>query len=147
MCYIIQSIPAEGVMPSPASVHVHLEEAEDILDLLGPDPSALLTQIIEENDITGEKTIVKTVFSCYNQPINVRKEADTIVEKDIGAIIKAARIKNSLSQTELGMKIGYGESTAGRAIRQYESGERRPSIDKIRPLANALNLSLDDLIP
>ena len=69
--------------------------------------------------------------------------------KDIPAIIKAARIRCGYTQQELGEKLGYEGSAEGQArvIRAIESGKRGVPIDKIRPLAAALNLTLDDLIP
>lgn len=68
--------------------------------------------------------------------------------KDIPAIIKAARIRSGMTQKELGTKCGYPEdSDSGRLVRQWESGRRPVPLEKIRPLAAALNLTLDDLIP
>lgn len=67
--------------------------------------------------------------------------------KDIPAIIKAARIKCGYTQQELGAKIGYEGESQARLIRYFETGKRGVPIDKIRPLAAALGLTLDDLIP
>lgn len=68
--------------------------------------------------------------------------------KDIPAIIKAARIRCGYTQQELGLKVGYTEQNdIGGIIRQWETGRRPVPIDKIRPLAAALGLTLDDLIP
>lgn len=70
------------------------------------------------------------------------------IQKDIPAIIKAARIRCGYTQKELGEKCGYTEQNdIGRLVRQWESGQRPVPLDKIRPLAAALNLTLDDLIP
>ena len=67
--------------------------------------------------------------------------------KDRPATIKAARIRCGFTQKELGLKMGHPESSADNIVRQWESGRRPVPIDKIRPLAAALNLTLDDLIP
>ena len=68
--------------------------------------------------------------------------------KDIPAVIKAARIKCGYTQKELALKCGYTEDNdCGTLIRRWENGTRPVPIDKIRPLAAALNLTLDDLIP
>ena len=68
--------------------------------------------------------------------------------KDIPAIIKAARIRCGYTQKELAMHCGYSEEgDPARLVRQWESGRRPVPLDKIRPLAAALNLTLDDLIP
>ena len=69
------------------------------------------------------------------------------MQKDIPAIIKAARIRCGYTQQELGEKLGYSESTSSAIVRRWENGTRPVPIDKIRPLAAALNLTLDDLIP
>lgn len=67
--------------------------------------------------------------------------------KDIPAIIKAARIRCGYTQQELGEKLGYAGESANAIMRAWETGRRPVPIDKIRPLAAALNLTLDDLIP
>jgi len=67
--------------------------------------------------------------------------------KDIPAIIKAARIRSNMTQQELGEKLGYEGDSAQVTVRRWESGARPVPLDKIRPLAAALNLTLDDLIP
>ena len=67
--------------------------------------------------------------------------------KDIPAIIKAARIRCGCTQQELGEKLGYEGRSAEVTVQRWESGSRPVPLDKIRPLAAALNLTLDDLIP
>lgn len=67
--------------------------------------------------------------------------------KNIPDIIRAARIRSGLTQQELGEKLGYAPASAGPMIRQFESGKAPVPIVKIRALAAALNLTLDDLIP
>lgn len=67
--------------------------------------------------------------------------------KDIPAIIKAARIRCGYTQQELGEKMGYEGRSAEVTVQRWESGSRPVPIDKIRALAAALNLTLDDLIP
>ena len=67
--------------------------------------------------------------------------------KDIPAIIKAARLRCGYTQQELGEKMGYEGQSAPVAVRQWESGRRPVPIDKIRPLAAAMNLTVDDLVP
>ena len=67
--------------------------------------------------------------------------------KDIPATIKEARIRCGYTQQELGEKMGYSESTASATVRRWELGVRPVPIEKIRPLAAVLGLTLDDLIP
>ena len=67
--------------------------------------------------------------------------------KDIPAIIKAARIKCGYTQRELGEKLEYEGRSAEVTVQRWESGARPVPLEKIRALASALNLTLDDLIP
>lgn len=69
------------------------------------------------------------------------------MQKDIPATIKAARIRCGYTQQELGEKMGYANDSGVVTVRRWENGTRPVPIDKIRPLAAALNLTLDDLIP
>ena len=68
-------------------------------------------------------------------------------QKDIPAIIKAARIRAGLTQKELGEKIGYSGESQERAIRNIENGSRGVPIEKARALITALDLTFDDIIP
>ena len=67
--------------------------------------------------------------------------------KNIPDIIKAARVQAGFAQKELGEKLGYEGRSAEVTVQRWESGARPVPLDKIRPLAAALNLTLDDLIP
>lgn len=67
--------------------------------------------------------------------------------KDIPATIKAARIRCGYTQQELGEKLGYEGESANATMRKWETGKTPVPLVKIRPLAAALNLTLDDLIP
>ena len=67
--------------------------------------------------------------------------------KDIPAIIKAARITAGMTQKELGEHMGYIGRSAEVTVQRWENGTRPVPLEKIRALANALNLTLDDLIP
>lgn len=70
-----------------------------------------------------------------------------IAMKDIPAIIKAARTNVGYTQQELGEYMGYSPESAGPMIRSWESGRRPVPLEKIRALASALNLTVDDLVP
>lgn len=67
--------------------------------------------------------------------------------KDIPAIIKAARIRCGYTQKELAEKLGYTSGSGDATLRTWESGKRPIPMEKIRPLAAALNLTVDDLVP
>ena len=64
----------------------------------------------------------------------------------IGEIIKEARIKKGLTQDELGTICGF-EKNPGLNIRHWESDRNPVPVDRLRRLAAALDLPLDDLIP
>lgn len=56
--------------------------------------------------------------------------------------LKELRMQNSLTQAELGMRIGKKQVT----ISQYETGIRKPNLLTARKLADALDISLDTLL-
>ena len=61
----------------------------------------------------------------------------------IGENIKRYRLQNGWTQQELGTKIGISKN----AIGNYEKGFRSPKKDTMFDLANAFNISIDDLFP
>ena len=61
----------------------------------------------------------------------------------IGENIKRYRLQNGWTQQELGAKIGISKN----AIGNYEKGFRSPKKDTMFDLANAFNVSIDDLFP
>ena len=68
-------------------------------------------------------------------------------KKEIGVVIgeniKRYRLQNGWTQQELGAKIGISKN----AIGNYEKGFRSPKKDTMFDLANAFNISIDDLFP
>lgn len=56
--------------------------------------------------------------------------------------IKRARVNKNLSQEQLGTLINVSNAT----ICNYEKGTRKPSIEKLIALSNALEVSLDYLL-
>ena len=70
----------------------------------------------------------------------MNKEEIAIV---IGENIKRYRLQNGWTQQELGAKIGMSKN----AIGNYEKGFRSPKKDTMFDLANAFNISIDDLFP
>lgn len=56
--------------------------------------------------------------------------------------LKDLRTGSGLTQEELGKKVGVGKMT----VSQYETGSRRPDIETLEALADALNVSVDYLI-
>ena len=64
-----------------------------------------------------------------------------------GDKIKSARKAAGLTQKQLGLACGYIESSAERIVQKWEHSSCVPPLDKIRPLATALKVSIDYLIP
>ena len=56
------------------------------------------------------------------------------------APIRSARIALGLTQQQLGERIGYTGRTAELTIQAIESGRRKVPRDKVKTLANLLNL-------
>ena len=62
--------------------------------------------------------------------------------KQLGAVIKNARIKNGLSQEQLAEQLGVSPTH----VKHMESGRRKPSVEILFQLAYILHFSLDALI-
>ncbi|WP_301965292.1 helix-turn-helix domain-containing protein [uncultured Ruminococcus sp.] len=56
--------------------------------------------------------------------------------------LKELRIKNNLTQTDLGEKIYLSRAT----ISKYEQGKMEPNIDTIIELSNIFKVSIDELL-
>jgi transcriptional regulator with XRE-family HTH domain len=56
--------------------------------------------------------------------------------------LKELRIKNNLTQTDLGEKIYLSRTT----ISNYEQGKMEPNIDTIIELSNIFKISIDELL-
>ena len=63
-------------------------------------------------------------------------------KEQVGARLERFRNDAGLSQTQLAAAVGTSQS----AISQMESGDRKPSFDMLRRLAQALNISTAHLL-
>lgn len=104
---------------------------------------ALSTKIgaINENDaarlrqlnfIADASEVLNLKFGQYY--VNGKKAFDTQYRKEFGQRLKAARLELSLSQGDVGRKIGLSRN----AYQTYELGQRDPSIATIRHLTKIL---------
>lgn len=59
----------------------------------------------------------------------------------LGQKIKRIRIFRGMTQKELGIKVGYGESSADVRIAQYEAGKRIPKRETILSMAEILKVN------
>jgi transcriptional regulator with XRE-family HTH domain len=62
--------------------------------------------------------------------------------KAIGQIIKSKREEKGLSQDQLAQRLDVTKST----ISSYETGQRRPTIDRVKILASVLEVDQSDLL-
>ena len=69
------------------------------------------------------------------------------MERTFGEIVRENRLARGLTQKQLGILSGYKETTAMRAIQFIEKDQREPDIGKLRPMAEALGITLEELIP
>lgn len=66
----------------------------------------------------------------------------------IGEKIRAARVAAGLTQKQLGLAVGIeNEKVAENTVQKWEYGKQAPSLQYLRPLANALKVSIDYLVP
>ena len=64
-----------------------------------------------------------------------------------GERIKAARMQAGLTQKQLGLLCGYSEVSAELTVQHWEANRRDVPLEKIRIVAQVLNLNINDLIP
>lgn len=64
----------------------------------------------------------------------------------LGKRIKRIRTYRGMTQKELGIRLGYKESTADVRIAQYESDQRRPKTDTLYQMAEILAIHLFYLV-
>ena len=65
----------------------------------------------------------------------------------IGRLIKSVRIQRNLSQQKLGELCGYKGGSARVMVQKWEKEIAPIPLDKIRPLARALGLTVDEFVP
>lgn len=65
----------------------------------------------------------------------------TMDRKALGAAVKAARMKNRITQEQLAEMAGIAPSH----VKQIEAGNRSPSVEVLYNLAVTLNFSVDDI--
>ena len=66
---------------------------------------------------------------------------------DYGEKIKALRKQAGLTQQQLGELCGYEGRSAEATVQHWEHNRQMPPIDKLRALAQALQVALDAIIP
>ena len=64
----------------------------------------------------------------------------------LGEKIKEARKVAGLTQKQLGEKCGLEGRSGEVTVQHWEHDRREPSLSELRPLANALKVSIDYLI-
>ena len=68
-----------------------------------------------------------------------------MIQMSVGSKIKTIRILRNMTQKELGQLVGFSATTADVRIRQYESNKMVPKEDKLKEIANALNVDVSAL--
>lgn len=68
-------------------------------------------------------------------------------EKTFGQKIKVLRKNAGLTQRELGILCGFSPRVGEVTVQHWEHDRRQPQLEALRPLAEALKITLDDLIP
>jgi transcriptional regulator with XRE-family HTH domain len=63
-----------------------------------------------------------------------------------GELIKELRISAGKTQKQLGVECGFPASSADVTVRRWEEGKLFPKITKLRTLAAALNVPLENLL-
>ena len=79
----------------------------------------------------GKSTKCRKV--CYN---------GRVINNIIGKNIRALRKEQGITQTELGLRLGFCNQT----ISFWETGQREPDLDSLLKIAKYFQVSLDDLL-
>lgn len=64
-----------------------------------------------------------------------------------GEYIKTCRRQKKLTQKQLGEMCGYSGASAERVVQLWERDKQPVPLEKIRPLAKALEIPIESLIP
>ncbi len=86
--------------------------------------------------------IVFCPYAKYDGFIKSREGANLMNKEKTGKMIRQARIDKGYTQSELGDMIGV----SNKAISRWENGETFPDIGVIEPLAQMLELRIQDII-
>ncbi len=86
--------------------------------------------------------IVFCPYAKYDRFIKSREGANLMNKEKTGKMIRQARIDKGYTQSELGDMIGV----SNKAISRWENGETFPDIGVIEPLAQMLELRIQDII-
>lgn len=71
------------------------------------------------------------------------KPTDSLSRADtVGEAIKDIRKTRGITQKQLGIMVGFPESTADIRIAQYESGSRQPKQELLSKICSALNCTI-----
>jgi len=82
--------------------------------------------------------VAKIKAAIYNSNMEVKKMNQYVT----GAVIKKLREKAKITQLQLAEKIGVSDKT----ISKWETGKGYPDITLLEPIANALSVSISELI-
>ena len=66
---------------------------------------------------------------------------------DFGQRVRLLRRQAGLSQSQLGRLCGFKGRCAWSTVQHWEHGRREPQLKTLRSLANALGVTIDQLIP
>lgn len=67
----------------------------------------------------------------------------TAVDRQVGQLIRAARLRRDLSQTQLGDALGI----SFQQIQKYEKGTNRVGASRMTQIASTLQIPVEDLFP
>lgn len=75
-------------------------------------------------------------------PYNASMEGNVMNQYETGVVIKELREKNHITQLQLAEKLGVSDKT----ISKWETGKGYPDITLLEPIADALSVSVTELI-
>lgn len=66
---------------------------------------------------------------------------------EYGYKLKYMRLAAGLTQHDVGIACGFTDSTATKAVQHWEHGRRLPGVDRLRALAIALEVPVNQVVP
>jgi transcriptional regulator with XRE-family HTH domain len=70
-----------------------------------------------------------------------------MMKDNIGSLIRTARLNRGMLQKDIGLSLGYPETSAQMTVARWEAGTRPVPMDKIKPLAELLGINPVELLP
>lgn len=135
---------ADGISGFVTWRDMGLEKLVHSLNLDSVRIGELGSAVIFDSDIGDECDIDGLAIKTYLDEHSATRVATWIQRADLAVAkrVRAARLKSGITQSDLGKRAGMDQAI----ISKLEHGLHRPRIDTLRRIADALGLTIGDLL-